>query len=406
MRPLPLLGSLPMWSRSRRVGRHTCAALESGGVDCWGSDFSGQLGDGTTDQSDVPVHVDGLSAIVQSISAGRAHTCVVISDGSVECWGANSDAQLGHFPPDTHYEPVVVAGLGGPAVTISAAQDHTCALMGSGGVLCWGRNANGVMGNGSPYFDQPTPQPVSHLSEGVASLAQSSGNQECAILDTGSVKCWGQGLYGALGNGMTDDSSTPVTVVGLRGVASYAGVGGHHACAILQSGGVRCWGWNGFRQLGDGTTTDSSVPVAVILPIHQPDLLVRRSPLGSLIGADIYSASAVHERLSETVDRGKRGVFRLLFENDGTSTDSFVLQGCIGNADFGVTYLAGNTDITAEMVAGEYGSAPLAPGSGAEVKVVIHAPRRAGESLLCMASARWASGADVLDSVVARVTSV
>ena len=247
---------------------HTCALLADGGVKCWGNNQYWQLGDGTrTNYRSTPVGVSGLSSGVGAIAAGDEHTCALLTNGGVKCWGWNSDGQLGDGTITSHWTPVDVSGLGGGVTAIAAGGGHTCALLDGGGVKCWGHNNRGQLGDGTTT-NRSTPVAVSGLNSGVAAIAAGGsrldGAHTCALLDGGGVKCWGWNSDGQLGDGTTTNRSTPVDVIGLNsGVAAIA-AGWTHSCALLDSGGVKCWGRNEFGQLGDGTTTNRSTPVDVI----------------------------------------------------------------------------------------------------------------------------------------------
>src|SRR5437879_6216812 len=249
---------------------HTCALLGDGTVQCWGVGDSGQRGDGTFNNiSTVPVAVVGLSNAV-AVAARGYHSCaLLLGDGTVWCWGRNVDGQLGNgtrAPVDCSpgscgsSTPVRVGGITGAAAVIAGFY-HTCALLGDGTVQCWGRNAEGQLGDGSSIGTR-APTRVIGIT---GALAVSGGFQHtCALLSDGTVQCWGRNAEGQLGDGTTTSSSTPVRVGGVTGaVAVSAGI--LHTCALLANGTVKCWGavGNGFGQLGNGATTGSSTPVTV-----------------------------------------------------------------------------------------------------------------------------------------------
>ena len=249
---------------------HTCAALTSGGAMCWGSNYYGQLGDGTTVDKNTPVDVSGLSSDVQAIEVGSNHTCALLTSGGMMCWGSNHYGQLGNGISgwdEDETTPVDVVGLSSGVQAIAAGVYHTCALLTSGGVKCWGNNEYGQLGDGT-YDNSPTPVDVVGLSSGVQAIAAGGEygaiGHTCAVLLSGGMKCWGANELGQLGNGTTDDSSTPVDVVGLSSDVQAIAAGGIHTCAVLASGGVKCWGNNEYGQLGDGTTDDSYTPVDVV----------------------------------------------------------------------------------------------------------------------------------------------
>ena len=144
-----------------------------------------------------------------------------------------------------------VAGLTSGVIAISAAYHYTCALLGSGGVKCWG------LGRGS------TPTDVMGLPSGAVAIA-AGGHHTCALFDTGGIMCWGGNTYGALGDGTWTDSDIPVNVLGLTAGVSAVAAGMNHTCVLLGTGGLKCWGYNANGQLGDGTYTDRSRPVEVM----------------------------------------------------------------------------------------------------------------------------------------------
>lgn len=242
---------------------HSCALTRAGGVLCWGDNSVAQLGNGSTAPSPAPVPVRGLSSGVSSISTGFNHTCAVTSVGSVFCWGDNSYGQLGNGNRDGIILPVPVSGLNERIATVSAGEDHTCALTTAGGLLCWGRNSNGQLGNGDLALYSATPVGVNGLSNGVSAISLGL-NHACSLTTAGGVLCWGNNDYGQLGNGSITLSSVPVAVNGLSSGVSALSAGYNHTCALTTTGGVLCWGDGSAGQLGNAGIGWSTAPVDVL----------------------------------------------------------------------------------------------------------------------------------------------
>ena len=234
--------------------RHACAVLTTGAVECWGANYWGQLGDGTVLQRSRAVPVRGLAGRAIAISAGRYYTCAALHNGRVECWGSNFYGQLGSRGPGYSVKPIPVTLLSSPAVAVAAGGRHTCALTSKGTVQCWGTNGSGQLGVGAAT---DVSKPIDTLSG--HPVAVSSGEYHaCALMAEGSVDCWGSNFFGQLGSGTQFASSTPVSTRGLSRPALAVSSGESHTCALLEGASVECWGWNEFGQLGDGTTTDRS----------------------------------------------------------------------------------------------------------------------------------------------------
>jgi alpha-tubulin suppressor-like RCC1 family protein len=241
---------------------HSCAVNPAGGVECWGRNRWGQLGDGTQDNSNVPVDVVGLGSGVVDVSTGGDNSCALTVAGAMKCWGRNETGQLGNGTTDASSVPVGVTGLGSGVAAISAGGNHTCALMDDGGLKCWGSNGFGQVGDGSTTH-RYTPVDVSGLDSGVAAVSNGGAANACALMDDGGVKCWGSNQFGQVGDGTKTTRLTPVDVQNLSNATGVAAGGGGHVCAVTAGGAVKCWGRNDFGQLGDDTTSPSTTPVGV-----------------------------------------------------------------------------------------------------------------------------------------------
>jgi alpha-tubulin suppressor-like RCC1 family protein len=243
-------------------GFHTCASVTGGGLQCWGQNGNGQLGNSLAIRRLAPVDVNGLTGGVTAISTNGDHTCALMGAGGVKCWGYNDSGQLGDGTDLDRHMPVDVSGPAGGVTAIAAGGGHTCAISTGGGVWCWGRNVHGQLGDGT-WVGRLTPVAVSGLTGGVKGISAGGWAHTCALTAGGGVQCWGSDYFGQLGDGAADERNTPADVSGLTDgvMAISAGVG--HTCALTTQGGVKCWGYNGSGQLGDGTTYGRSTPVDV-----------------------------------------------------------------------------------------------------------------------------------------------
>lgn len=197
-------------------GSSTCALLSGGGVECWGDNEYGELGNGTTTNSSTPVAVSGLNSATAISVGGYQSACALLSNGTVECWGWNNYGQLGNGTttgPDTcntsyacSTTPVAVSGLTG-ATAVSVGVASACALVTGGTVQCWGDNSQGgELGNGTTT-SSTTPVAVSSLS-GVTAISVGNNYSACALLSGGTVECWGLNIDGYLGNGASSGPDT------------------------------------------------------------------------------------------------------------------------------------------------------------------------------------------------------
>ncbi len=261
---------------------HSCAVLGDGIVRCWGYAGNGQVGYGNKDDvgdDEVPASVGpvdlGAGRTANVVSAGDYHTCALLDDGGVRCWGYGADGRLGYGNTNNvgdQQTPGSVGpvnlGVGRTALAISAGGAHTCAILDNGSVLCWGYGATGQLGYGntSNVGDVKTPGAVGPVDlGGKKAVAISAGAAHtCAILENGKLLCWGFGGYGRLGYGDTKnvgDQQTPGSVgpvdLGAGRTAVAVSAGGAHTCVILDNGRVLCWGYAGLGQLGYGNTTNT-----------------------------------------------------------------------------------------------------------------------------------------------------
>ena len=239
-------------------GGHTCAVTTDGVVRCWGLNEFGQLGDGTTTNRSLPVGVVGGEPGAQAVALGAAHTCALSAGGAVTCWGRNEFGQLGDGTTTDRATPVAVVGLGSGVQALTSWGEHTCALSIGGSVRCWGKNESGQLGDGTTS-NRATPVSVGGLDAGAEVIA-AGASHTCALRSEGAVTCWGGNDAGQLGDGTTTKRSAPVAVVGLGSGVRALAPGGYHTCALTAEGSVACWGHNNFGQLGDGSTRRRSTP--------------------------------------------------------------------------------------------------------------------------------------------------
>ena len=277
---------------------HSCAVLAAGTMKCWGANTYGQLGDGTAVDRVSPVDVVGLAAPVVAAAAGAGHTCALLATGGVQCWGHNDSGQLGNGTLLSSAVPIAVSGLGSGIVAITAAAEHSCALGSAGSVQCWGGNSRGQLGDGT-RTNRLTPTAVLSLGAGIAAISAGGASVDyddhvpfifpgspysCALTGSGETLCWGANLMGQLGDGSTQDRPSPTAVATLGGGVRRISTGGFlhnfapgqygglaHSCAVTAAGGAKCWGASLCGALGDGHAAScssisyfSAVPVDVM----------------------------------------------------------------------------------------------------------------------------------------------
>ncbi|WP_018586381.1 Ig-like domain repeat protein [Salinispora arenicola] len=234
----------------------------------WGNNSDGELGDGTTTDSSTPIAVDlPADTTITAIAAGTAYGLALTSAGTVLAWGDNSAGQLGDGTTTDSSIPVTVDLPAGTTVTAVAAGDrHSLALTSTGTMLAWGENFIGQLGDGTTTR-RSTPVAVD-LPTGITITAMAAGDRHSlALTSAGTVLAWGDNSAGQLGDGTTTDSSTPIAVDLPTGTTiTTVAAGAYHSLALTSADTLLAWGYNIFGQLGDGSTTDRSTPIAVNLP--------------------------------------------------------------------------------------------------------------------------------------------
>jgi alpha-tubulin suppressor-like RCC1 family protein len=266
---------------------HSCAILADDTVACWGDGAQGQLGTGKSGpgyHEPFPTAVPGLTGVTRLVLAWN-ESCAILSDGSVQCWGDARYGQLGNGKQGDGYieaKPVAVTGLSG-VLDLALNAQSACAVRGDGSVACWGSNSDGALGFESPMCGpylvtigdggpvpmmspcEVAPREVSGVTGAIEITA--GGDHQCALLGDHTVSCWGEDTFGQLGDGMqgTGVTQSPSLIAGFS--AEHVAAGFVYNCALLADETVNCWGDNSFGELGIGTqaldsfkTTPSPVP--------------------------------------------------------------------------------------------------------------------------------------------------
>lgn len=247
-----------------------CGVTTTGGVYCWGAPEENLF---ITKDKLVPKAVTGLASGVASITVGDSHACALMTNGGLKCWGKNDVGQLGSGDNTAQTTPVDVAGLTSGVKSVSAGYRHTCAVLTSGALKCWGGSWHGAAGSelsGPGYFiasnvplvvggltiNSNVPRTVPGLESGVKDV-DTSGERTCVVMQSGSVKCWGQGWWGAIEPQSPypyiTGTNIPQNIVGVSDAVAITTFDYFGACALTQSGGVKCWGQAAYVGTDDGT---------------------------------------------------------------------------------------------------------------------------------------------------------
>ncbi|MBL8784264.1 MAG: hypothetical protein JNJ59_05125, partial [Deltaproteobacteria bacterium] len=259
-RPLPVrIGSNDDWSSVSVGDYHACATRSNGTLWCWGYNASGRLGDGTATSQTSPVQAGAATNWLQ-VATGNAHTCAVRLNGTLWCWGQNSNGQLGLGNTTAQSNPTQVGTDTTWTAVVASKNSATCALKSNGSLWCWGLNTNGVLGQGNTSQQTSPVQVGNATSWSDVALGQ---NHACATRTDGTLWCWGLNSSSQLGDNTTAQKTSPVQIGAAIGSWARAAAGTAFSCGVLTNGSLYCWGSNAYGQLGDGSTTNRAVPTRV-----------------------------------------------------------------------------------------------------------------------------------------------
>jgi alpha-tubulin suppressor-like RCC1 family protein len=236
---------------------HTCA-IRQGSAKCWGGNDSGEIGNGTVVSQDAPAQVSTLAEGVTDIAVGNGHSCA-IKAGTLYCWGRNDVGQLGNGTTNPSSVPVMVKDMDSGVTQVTAHGLQTCAIKAKA-LYCWGNNDSLQVGNGGTADRYETPQLISSPDVPVTGVAL--GREHGCAISAGVPNCWGRGAEGQLGNGFVNNLSAPAPIATPYGKPVGLGVGAYHSCMVTLDG-VLCWGRGTDGQLGDGLRTTAVQPVGV-----------------------------------------------------------------------------------------------------------------------------------------------
>lgn len=252
------IGTLNDWARVAGGRDHTCAIRTSGKLYCWGSDSSGQLGDGNTSSTaDAPKRIGTLDDW-SKVDSGYAHSCGIRKNGKLYCWGSNADGQIGDHGASSTADAPKRVGTGADWNSVSTGREHTCGIRQNGKLYCWGGDDKRQVGDGANPDPALYPRRIGSLDDWATVSA--GEYHTCAIRKSGKLYCWGFDNFGQVGEGQTTiPLDVPVHIGSLDDWATVA-AGNNHTCGARKNGKLYCWGWNSDNQLGDEGSGTASAP--------------------------------------------------------------------------------------------------------------------------------------------------
>ena len=250
------------WATLSAGGLFTCGTTTTGEVFCWGRNNAGQLGNGVLTDFNVPVLTSQGTRRFSSVSAGNDHACAIDNtNGTLHCWGNNQSGKLGDGTTLNRAVPTAVSGSGA-YTAISAGGGHTCGILASGGATCWGANIHGSIGSGSFSSSLPTPTAV---AGGLTWSSIAAGGSHTCGVAAGNMYCWGLNSNGQVGDSTLNTPRRSPVLIGGEGDVVKAAAGGSHSCGIGANNEAACWGANQYGQIGDGTVIDRTTPTFLSL---------------------------------------------------------------------------------------------------------------------------------------------
>ncbi len=387
---------------------HGCA-VHNGAAKCWGDNWNGQLGNGTSGSGSIPygpVGVSGLTSGIAGVTTGGNFSCALKSDGTASCWGYGNNGELGQGADASSLTPVPVSDLA-DATQLAAGYFHTCALDSAGAVACWGDNDYGQLGVPKTSLDHSN-EPVAIANLPAPAIAISSGwYHTCAVLDDGRAMCWGRNDFGQLGNGGFVDSPTPVAVSGMTDVTAI-GLGGSSSCAV-QEAQVQCWGSNAWGQTGNDTAGVYASPRRTTGFPVSPQIAGITAPAdgyyraGDVLAFDLVYGTAISHTGAPSLELEIAGQTRsaLLVSGNGTAATPLRFEYTVqpGDDDTDIEFagaaiaLNGGTLFMTDIPAAQAGLSFVAPDlSGVQIDTVapqVASLLRVGANPTVAASVEW-----------------